>query len=120
MVSIPASEATSTTALRRLFLDIDAPLAAVDLLGHLTPSVDKDLRISHPSGVVPMEPPDPMVIGVDQPTLCHEPSLSSTSVLVTDDGVWSRVKTEDSGVPATDRKRERPKRAAATGILLFQ
>ena len=43
--------------------------------------------------------------------------MSSTSVLVTDDRVWSRAKTEDSGVPTTDRKPEHSLQIAATGIL---
>ena len=39
--------------------------------GHLTPSVDEDLRISYPGGVVPVKPPYPMVAGIDQPSLLH-------------------------------------------------
>ena len=40
-------------------------------LRHLTPSVNKDLGISDPGGVVPMESPDPVVVGVNQPSLFH-------------------------------------------------
>ena len=35
-------------------------------------------------------------------------------------GLGQGGKTEEKGVPVTDRKQERPQRAAATGILLFQ
>ena len=35
-------------------------------------------------------------------------------------GLGQGGKTEEKGVPVTDRIRERPKRAAAAGILSFQ
>ncbi len=38
---------------------------------HRSASVDKDLRVSRPGGVVPVEPPRPVVVAVDQPTLSH-------------------------------------------------
>ena len=40
-------------------------------LRHLASTVDEDLWISDPGGVVPMESPDPVVIGVDQPSFFH-------------------------------------------------
>ena len=39
--------------------------------GHLTPPIDKDLGVSDPGGIVSMKTPDPMVVGINQPSLSH-------------------------------------------------
>ena len=54
-----------------VFSQISTFLEQRRAFGHLTPSVDKDLLISYTDVAVPVKPPDPMVTGIDQPSLLH-------------------------------------------------
>ena len=42
---------------------------------HPTPPVDEDLRVTDPCLFIPVEPPDPVIVPVNQPALFHNPAI---------------------------------------------